>query len=77
MLSVVLHMRYTAKVSEEEMTSLHSTRPLPTNVGVLGGAPAATDALSPSHGLRAALSSSVFPTGRAVEINRVRIEILN
>ena len=40
------------------MTSPHSTRPLATYVGVLGGASAATDALSPSHGLRAALSSS-------------------
>jgi len=40
------------------MTSQHSTRPLATYVGVLGGASAATDALSPSGGLRAALSSS-------------------
>jgi len=40
------------------MTSPHSTRPLATYVGVLGGASAATDALSPSRGLRAALSSS-------------------
>jgi hypothetical protein len=51
-------MRYTDKVSEEEMTSPHSTRPHATYVGVLRGASAATDALSPSHGLRAALSSS-------------------
>jgi len=40
------------------MTSPHSTRPLATYVGVLGGASATTDALSPSGGLRAALSSS-------------------
>jgi len=58
MLSVALHMRYTDKVSEEEMTSPHSRRPLATYVGVLGGASAATDALSPSRGLDAALSSS-------------------
>jgi len=40
------------------MTSPHSTRPLATYVGVLGGSSAATDALWPSRGLRAALSSS-------------------
>jgi len=40
------------------MTSPRSTRLLATYVGVLGGASAATDALSPSRGLRAALSSS-------------------
>ena len=40
------------------MTSPHSTRPLATYLGVLGGVSAATDALSPSRGLRAALSSS-------------------
>jgi hypothetical protein len=57
MLSVVLHMQSTDKVAEEEMTSLHFTRPLATYVGVLGGASAATDALSPTHGLCAALSS--------------------
>jgi len=40
------------------MTSPHSTWPLATYVGVLSGASAATGALSPSRGLRAALSSS-------------------
>jgi hypothetical protein len=58
MLSVVLHMRYTVKVSEEEMSSPNCTRPLATYVGVLGGASAATDELLATHGLRAALSSS-------------------
>jgi hypothetical protein len=57
MLAVVLHMRNTDKLSEEEMTSPHSTRPLATHVGVLGGGFAATDAVSPSRGLRATLSS--------------------
>jgi len=40
------------------MTSPHSTRPLATYMGILGGAFGATDALSPSRGLRAAISSS-------------------
>jgi hypothetical protein len=40
------------------MISPHSTRPLAPYVGVLGGASAATDSLSPSAGLRVALTSS-------------------
>jgi hypothetical protein len=40
------------------MVSPHYTRPLATYVGVFGGASVATNALSPSRGLRVALLSS-------------------